>query len=95
MYTIYKDRRGRCIIKIVKIETQKVEVVEDVICNMCGKSCKVEIFDGVFSIEAVNVRHSFGYGSKQDMISYEFDLCEDCFMKCVKNLKIEPEVFEY
>lgn len=66
--------------------------VDDIICNKCGKSCKIDIGYGHHNIEAIEVKHTFGYGSDLDMTSYELHLCEECFVEFTKSCKIEPEI---
>lgn len=69
--------------------------MEDVLCNKCGKSCKIGIGWGITNINAVNIRHTFCYGSKFDMTTFDFDLCEDCFIELAKSLQIEPIIVDY
>ena len=72
---------------IEKVE-KEVEVFDDVICNRCGESCKVDNYNFEGLIEA---RICGGYGAKLgDGIAYEFSLCESCLEVLFKDFKIPP-----
>jgi superfamily II helicase len=58
--------------KFITIE-KKVEEVEDIICDICGKSCMDEW--GSFAIE---IKKYWGFSSKKDLEYWEADICEDC-----------------
>ncbi|MDO5541600.1 MAG: hypothetical protein Q4F83_16310 [Eubacteriales bacterium] len=53
---------------------------EKIICNGCGKEIRSEDF--------LAVKKNWGYFSKKDTVIQEFDLCEECFDKIVKEFKI-------
>lgn len=58
--------------------------LEDVVCDVCGKSCvsgTLEAF-GVGAEFAV-LRADWGYGSRKDGESFMLEMCEDCFDKIV------------
>lgn len=62
---------------------------EKIICNGCGKEIRSEDF--------LEVKKNWGYFSKKDTVIQEFDLCEECFDKIVKEFKIpvtEKEALE-
>lgn len=47
------------------------------VCNRCGRAMKVEgglLKEGCFHGKAV-----FGYFSRKDGVTHQFDLCEDCY----------------
>lgn len=77
--------------KIKKVQ-REVEIVDDVICNKCGKSCRPsdEVPDFYGLIEA---SFSTGYESKAlpDGMSYTFSLCEECLAELFDSFQIEPE----
>lgn len=57
-----------------------------VVCNRCQKELKVEngyLKEGCFQGNAV-----FGYFSKKDGIRHQFDLCEECYDKMVKQFAV-------
>ena len=76
------------------IEQTKYEVIDDIICNKCARSCRGICpggFDGLIE------RHiSCGYGSKfGDGVEFEFSLCEDCLEELFKLFKIDPEYINW
>ncbi len=55
-------------------------------CNYCEKELILEqelLKEGCFS-----VNHSWGYFSSRDGIRHQFDLCEKCYDKLVKEFAI-------
>ena len=55
-------------------------------CNCCKKYLRVEneiVTEGCFSID-----YKWGYFSNKDGICHQFDLCEDCYDRFVKELEI-------
>lgn len=60
-----------------------------VVCNQCQKELKVEngyLKEGCFHGEVV-----FGYFSHRDGTKQQFDLCEECYDKIVKQFAIPVE----
>ena len=74
--------------------SKKIKVLDEVICDVCGESCKDENFGN----ESAHLIADWGYSSKQDGAKYTIDLCEVCFEKTVEFLKtirqIEPDRFD-
>jgi len=67
---------------------RQVEVVKEVVCNRCKGPCLV---DGqMYGLSAVV---SGGYGSThlEDMVTYRFELCEECLSKLFAGFKIPPD----
>ena len=55
-------------------------------CNICTKEIKLEqeiIKEGCFSVD-----YSWGYFSSRDGMRHQFDLCEACYDKLVKEFTI-------
>ena len=75
--------------KTFRAELQEVNVVEGVICNKCGKSCKDET-TGL--LEYVELAVAWGYGSSKDGTSHESHLCETCYGELIKTFVIPPFV---
>ena len=59
-------------------QTKQVEVVADVLCDVCNQSTQLE-----FATLSAN----WGYGSKHDGERYELQLCEKCFFYALATLK--------
>lgn len=77
---------------VTRKETQEVELIDDVICNKCGKSCRDET-TGL--IEAVPLSMTWGYGSSKDGEGHESHVCEHCYDEIIAGFKIPPEVHEH
>lgn len=81
--------------QFVKKKRVTREVVEDIICNKCGESLKVDEdgvdtdFYGLIGIEVQGSYYSPVFGGG-DM--YEFDLCEACLKKFFKTFKISSKL---
>ena len=73
--------------KKYKIMSVQREFVSDVICNVCGKSCKPqeheEIGDNMLSGIITNTDF--------EPVEYSFDICEDCFNKFLDTMIYTPE----
>ena len=74
---------------IVLTEVQEKRV-EKVSCNMCGKVAK-----HLDCTDINDLQFEFGYGSKYDMETWSFDLCDGCVDTLIKNFKIPPEVKDF
>ena len=76
---------------------RKVEVVQDIICNKCGKSCLGTV-SAVYlgSVAETNfapvaqLNVDWGYGSKKDGERHESHLCESCYDEITSSFLIEP-----
>ncbi len=69
--------------KKIKTVSKKVEVVTDVICDSCGKSCKVYLDQKkkTFNFEFMTLDAHWGYGSGKDMERQQAQICESCVDK--------------
>jgi uncharacterized cysteine cluster protein YcgN (CxxCxxCC family) len=69
----------------IKVKTVKTpeEVTEDVICDICGKSCKKRINDPIVerTMEYMELKTSWGFYSNKDLETWEAEVCEDCVDK--------------
>ncbi len=63
---------------------QVVEVLVDVICDCCGKSCKTQNIVGRTDFEFMTLSANWGFGSKYDMQSWSAEVCESCVTKKLK-----------
>jgi hypothetical protein len=60
--------------KKYKKEQTVIDVLDDVICDSCGKSC----YNG-WEFGYTEVQHSYGYGSELDGTIFKADICDKCF----------------
>lgn len=64
--------------------------IVDIKCDVCKKSTKEKVSD---DFNYAVLREEFGYGSEfDDMTVHEFHLCETCYKKVLKYLKLKREV---
>ncbi|OGZ57864.1 MAG: hypothetical protein A3B96_03510 [Candidatus Spechtbacteria bacterium RIFCSPHIGHO2_02_FULL_43_15b] len=83
--------------KVTHTEFATKEVVDDIICNACGNSCKYASSDDyggirLVALEFADLSVEWGYGSEKDGERHESALCESCYDKFVKSFKIPPVV---
>lgn len=60
--------------------------LEEVLCNQCKKSLKLEkgiVKEGCFQGDTV-----WGFFSGQDGIQHSFDLCEECYLRMIRAFQI-------
>lgn len=79
----------------LELQTIEAEVVEDVLCNKCGKSCMC--LAGMNYEGLIEVTSHFGYGSLKfgDMTKIQFSLCENCLWEIIQTFKHPADVTEY
>ncbi len=75
---------------MIKYRTKMVQTKEvmETVCDRCDKVL-VPMED-----DFIEIRHEYGYGSKQDGTLIEFDLCEACFEETITKMHINVRVFE-
>ena len=73
--------------KVYGKTTSTERKVQKIFCNQCGRPMKIE--NGIVSAEV-----SFGYFSKKDGIRQEFDLCEECYDRMIRQFTIPVTVQE-
>lgn len=56
--------------------------LDEVICDVCGDSCKKTCDNEFASIIA-----NWGYDSNKDLMRFDIELCEGCFDKTIAFLK--------
>ncbi len=65
---------------------QSTQELDEVICNQCGKSIKIE--NGVQKAEMCEVTKRWGYFSNKDLEVHTFDLCEECYDRLIEGFKV-------
>lgn len=56
----------------------KADVIEDVICDICGHSCRVETESGRDQFEYMVMNTTWGFYSNKDMQEWTAHVCETC-----------------
>lgn len=77
----------------VKTVTKQVLELSSITCNKCGKTHELHGEEHQREWQAEEFQGfscSFGYGSKYDMETWSFDLCESCLKEFVNTFKIKP-----
>lgn len=64
----------------------KADIVEDVICDVCGKSCKNST-----NFEYMTLKKYWAYGSKKDGEFWEAHICEKCVDEKLQFVKFRKE----
>lgn len=75
-------------------EIKTIEIVDDVICNKCGVSCRDSCdmnFEGIIELSICG-----GYASKLgDSVQYTFSVCENCLKNFFSTFTIPPNTKDY
>lgn len=71
---------------------KKTKELEQVICNCCGRSLKVE--QGILKEGACRMETVFGYFSEKDMEKHSFDLCEACYDRIISGFAVPVQIEE-
>lgn len=64
-----------------KTKEKLVLQLDDIVCDICGDSCKKNL-----DIESAKLFAHWGYDSKKDGDVYDIDLCEKCFDRTLNYL---------
>ena len=75
--------------KLVKKQNQEVDVIADIVCNMCGQSLMCDFqFNGL--VEA-SILGGFDSTHLADDVTYTFSICEKCLCEHIFSKFIIPE----
>lgn len=84
--------------KVIEKENKEVNVLKDVICDCCGKSCGIFLDQAhtVTSFECMTLKANWGYGTKKDMERWTAQICEKCVdEKLVPLIKFKKEDLDF
>lgn len=62
--------------------TKPKNVLDDIICDVCSRSCKTPLAD----FEHATVSADWGYSSRKDGQQTRIDLCESCFDTIINHI---------
>jgi len=71
-----------------EVQDIKQEVITEVICDCCGKSCKDEID---LNFEYMELKAYWGYGSHKDLEKWTAQICEKCIDEKFGFIKFKKE----
>lgn len=74
----------------IEIRKEDVEVIVDVICDICGCSC-----DTSCGFEYMELCANFGYGTKKDMERWTAKICEKCVDEKLSFVNFKKEEIEF
>lgn len=75
--------------EIKEVQSKKSEVVTDILCDICGKSCKVDETtitnpfrpdkgEKIYDFSCIRLEKYWGYGSARDEEYWEAQICDKC-----------------
>lgn len=73
-----------------------IVIIEDVLCNKCGRSCNAGTASSGPSYEHIHAVEHWGYFSDGlDTEVHSFDLCQRCYTELRRSFHIDSTVEEY
>ena len=75
-----------------EIIKQDIEIVNDVICDCCGMSCKISDLDKNF--EFMTMTTKWGYYSSKDTEEWIAHICEPCIDEKFKFVKFTKTPYD-
>jgi|LakMenEpi03Aug12_release.lakeMendotaPanAssembly.Ray.scaffolds.fasta_scaffold977024_2 hypothetical protein len=83
-------------IKYIEKEVTTTEkIVSMVACDCCGKETHITDEYQFVCSNITNFSILFGYGSKFDMDTWDFEICDDCIEKWVSTFKHPVKTNDY
>lgn len=67
-----------------------VKKINEIFCDVCGKSCTKDQLGHEYSVLEAN----WGYSSNQDGKAYEIHLCENCFTITISFLRNQRSMYK-
>jgi hypothetical protein len=72
--------------KTYKEITKKEKIIDNIYCTKCGKDIKIsDLVSKLEMIYGCTVIMKYGYGSKNDGTVIQFELCDECAEKIIKD----------
>lgn len=69
-----------------KTIAKNIEITDDIICDICGKSCKTE-----YGFEYLDCNTTWGFESDKDMETWSAHICEKCVDEKLNFIKFKKE----
>lgn len=80
---------------LMKRIVREVSYEEDIRCNKCGGTCKVESAPGQYGLIKQVVCGGYGSTALSDMTEYHFSMCEQCLSDLFKSFLLPVIEREY
>lgn len=77
--------------KITETKTYKTEIIKDILCDVCGKSCCKFTKSKLIATESATITADWGYYSDSDGKQYNIEICENCFYDVLTYLKTQSK----
>jgi hypothetical protein len=71
-------------------EIQSVEVICDILCDLCGETTKCADNELLSGFEYATLKFSGGFCSDFDGLRFELQICQHCAVNIFKNRKKAP-----
>lgn len=83
--------------ELKEIKNKEVEIITDIICDCCGKSCKTDEYkldngDVAYNFEYMTLSAEWGFGSKKDLEKWKAQICEDCVDKGLPSINFKTNI---
>jgi len=75
--------------RVYKSVEVKMDKVEKVICNMCGKHIDSDAYGNIK--DYIHIEKEWGYNSGMDGEKHNIDLCQECYKEWINKFKINIE----
>lgn len=63
------------------------DLMDDVICDCCGKTCKTK-----YNYECLELKAHWGYGTKSDGEKWTAEICEACVIEKLTFIKFTKHI---
>lgn len=74
------------------IEVHEVVVIDDILCNQCGQSCRVPEAAEKREFDCLDANVNWGYHSSKDLETHKWHLCETCYDALIATFAIPPSI---
>lgn len=79
--------------EIKETQNKKTEVITDIICDCCGKSCKVDNGDQHSNFEFMKLESHWGFHSGKDTQKWTAQICEKCVDEKLSFINFKKELY--
>ena len=80
--------------KIKKTITREIETTIDIVCDICGKSCGIQVDGEIVRYSYATLSGCWGYWSDHDGDITELHICEKCVDKIGDKFDIKHKMYK-